>query len=95
MLIELLRTASADNSWRVRHGAADTLKGLGEPIPDPVGFLILDAWQTDRCEVQRAAVSKLRAPAMSDDRIPAALESLVRRPGLQGCLDDLVPRGTR
>jgi hypothetical protein len=93
--IPLLRTGTADWSWRVRHGAADALKAVGEATPDQVGFLILDAWQTDRCDVQRAAVSKLRAPAMADDRIAPALEALAKRPGLQGCIDDLVPRVAR
>lgn len=93
--VGLLRTASADWSWRVRHGAADALNQLGEAPPDPVGFLIFDAWQTDRCDVQRAAVAKLRAPGVTDERIPAALEALARRPGLQGCIDDLLPRAPR
>ncbi|MBS1153429.1 MAG: hypothetical protein H6Q89_5127 [Myxococcaceae bacterium] len=90
--LPLLRTASADWSWRVRHGAADALRQHGEALPDLVGFQLLDAWQTDRCDVQRAAVGKLRAPGMSDERIAPALEALVKRPGLQGCIDDLVPR---
>jgi hypothetical protein len=89
--LKALREGCSDWQYRVRHGAADALKPLNEVCPDPIGFLIADAWQLDKCDQARAVVQKLTSGAQ-DERIPPVLDVLARRPGVGPCISDLLPK---
>jgi hypothetical protein len=89
--VKALRDGCNDWQYRVRHGAADALKPLNEVCPDPIGFLIADAWQLDKCDQARAVVQKLTTGAQ-DERIAPVLDVLARRPGVGPCISDLLPK---
>lgn len=90
----LLQAATADYSYRVRHGAADALKLLGVAVSDPVPMALLDVWQHDRCDARRSAANRLLADAAGDPRVLPGIEAAARRPGDDGCLA-AVARGHR
>jgi hypothetical protein len=91
-LTSALGAACMDWQLRVRHGAADALKSFGVACPDPVGSAVLDAYQADKCEAARAVVQKLLPLATIDDRVPAALDAVSRRPSVANCVAELIPR---
>lgn len=90
-----LRAACADWQYRVRHGAADQLRAQGDNCPDPTGFLILDAWQLDRCDTARPVLKALAAAGATDERVAPVLDAVARRTSLQGCTADFLPRSTK
>jgi hypothetical protein len=83
-----------DWQFKVRHSAADALKAQSDACPDPVGFLVLDAWELDRCDVARPVVKQLSTYAQSDARVPAVLDAVSRRDALKGCVGDLIPKAS-
>ncbi len=87
-----LVTGCTDWQYRVRHGAADALKGQSESCPDAVGFLVLDAWELDRCDAARPVVKQLAGYAQTDPRVPGVLDAVSRRDALRGCVGDLIPK---
>lgn len=87
-----LQAATADYSYRIRHGAADVLKLLGVPVADPVPPALLDLWQLERCDQRRAVANKLLAATPIDPRVPPGIEAAARRAADDGCLKDLATR---
>lgn len=87
-----LQQATVDLAFRVRHGAADTLRQLGIPVRDPTAMLLLDLWQLERCDQRRAVAHKLLSARPRDVRVAPGLAAAARRPTDDGCLRELVPR---
>lgn len=87
-----LETACMDWQFRVRRSAQDTLRNFSGSCPDPVGALMLDAYQAEKCDAARAVVQKLVPLAPTDERVGAALDALSRRPAVAGCVAELIPR---
>jgi hypothetical protein len=90
--LKALHEACIDSQYRIRHSAAETLKGLNDACPDPVAALIADAWQADRCDQARITVQKLLPSLGTDDRIAPVLDVLARRPGSGPCVAELLPK---
>jgi len=90
--LKALRGGCIDAQYRIRHSAAETLKGMNDACPDPVAALIADAWQADRCDQARITVQKLLPSLGSDDRIAPVLDVLARRPGSGPCVAELLPK---
>lgn len=86
----LLQSATADYSYRIRHGAAKVLEAQGSAVADPVPMLLLDVWQLERCDARRAVASKLIASSPGDLRVTGGLDAAARRPMDEGCLKGLV-----
>ena len=86
----LLQHATADYSYRIRHGAADVLKSQGTAVSDPVPMMLLDVWQLERCDARRAVANKLLASSPGDLRVMGGIDAVARRPADEGCLKGLV-----
>lgn len=91
---QALEQGCSDWQYRVRHAAADALKAESAACPDPVGFLVLDAWELDRCDVARPVVKQLSGYAQTDARVPPVLDAVSRREALRGCVGDLIPKAS-
>lgn len=91
---QALELGCSDWQYRVRHAAADALKAESGACPDPVGFLVLDAWELDRCDVARPVVKQLSGYAQTDARVPPVLDAVSRREALRGCVGDLIPKAS-
>jgi hypothetical protein len=90
-----LRAACSDWQHGVRHGAADLLRTQGDNCPDPTGLLILDAWQLDKCDTARPVLKALAAAGATDERVAPVIDAVARRPALQGCTSEFLPRPTK
>ncbi len=90
--VRALEGACMDWQLRVRRNAQDALKNLGGQCPDPVGALMLDAYQAEKCDAARAAAQKLVPLQAADERVGAALDALSRRPSVSSCVAELIPR---
>ena len=90
--LRALEASCMDWQVRIRRGAQDALKNLGGACPDPVGALMIDAYQAEKCDAARSVVQKLVPLQPTDERVGAALDALSRRPGIANCVAELMPR---
>lgn len=91
--VPALEAATGDWSYRVRRGAADTLKSLGAPVPDETGMLMLDLWQADSCDGRQALFRRLLKTKDSDERVGPFLELVAKKRNEDSCLEGLIPKG--
>lgn len=90
--LRALEASCMDWQVRIRRGAQDALKNLGGACPDPVGALMIDAYQAEKCDAARSVAQKLLPLQPTDERVGAALDALSRRPGVANCVAELIPR---
>jgi hypothetical protein len=72
-LTAALQKASVSTNGRVRRAAIDRLRATKTPLTDETASLLLDAWQSEKCEERKMLLGKLAPRAEQDKRIAAAV----------------------
>ncbi len=67
-----LQKASVSTNMRVRRAAVERLRATKTPLVDETTSMLLDAWQTEKCEERKVLLAKLSPRTEQDKRIAAA-----------------------